>query len=741
MIKKIFLFLGLFIFWTTASAFGVGGMKVDSALNEPLNARISLISVLPEEIDNIKVRLAGPDVFARSGIPRPFFLSKLRFRLMAPENGDPYIRVTTRESVREPYLNFLLEVVWSRGNMVREFTALLDPPTYTPPKLAQAEASEPAPAVSAPRSKPSRAAAQPVSSYGPIESTDTLWVIAGKVQADPSVSRNQTMIALLKANPDAFVNGNINQLKRGAVLSIPSLEQVKSLTRSQANAMVKQQMAEWREGRATGKTAARPRAEAPAAPEQIPAPEAQVSAAPAVESAPVEESEVQAATTDTPDAAGQAEQGESERKQLRVLDADGNWVVSEQSDGSEKSYPAQESDKIREAIRDSEQELVAVQAINQDILELRAALESKVEALKKALEEKDAQLESLRKQIEQADEKASIAAQGSAAGAAPTATPAEPTRQVAQQTDAPTGNVTASTVVQEPKALSSYWKDEYWMILMGAIIVILSILLLLSMRRKDRVHQLATPELFQVSNNELDAAPRAFPEPEMPPRAEPVERVSPASQPATSGYAGMQEEDRSEHRQEGDIGSILTEADIYLAYRRYSQAESLVEEAMQQNPESPELKAKLLEIYAFRRDAKSFQRYLDQVYPLLMTQSPDLWEKVVEMGRELVPEHPAFNGGEADSRIDNATGATPQNEGESDDTLPDDLFDIDLDLPDEPRESYPTDEEGISIEGLMDDRPLPDHHEIPSIEIDINDDDLNLDFDDEDDHPRRKRDD
>lgn len=722
MIKKIIFFLSLYIFWSTAGAFGLGELKIDSALNEPLNARVALISVLPEEIDNIKVRLAGPDLFARAGIPRPFYLSKLRFKLVAPENGDSYIRITTRESVREPFLNFLLEVVWSRGNMVREFTALLDPPTYTPPRVARTRAAKAAP----PAPVRAQAIPQPVQNYGPVRSSDTLWVIAGKVQASSSVSRNQTMMALLKANPNAFVNGNINQLKRDVLLTVPRLEEVAAITRAEANAMVRQQMAEWRQGRASAKMAAVGRP----GPSSVSATRPGATAAPE-KSATDRVDEVAGSEADTAESARTGEE-ETASKQLRVLDADGNWVVSDEND---KRYPARESDKIREAIRDSEQELVAVQAINKDILELRTALESKVEALKKALEEKDAQLESLRKQIEQADEKATVAVQGSRiassdAGAALSPTP--------EQTGVPAGNVTASTVVKEPMALSSYWKDEYWIYLMGAVIVILSILLLLSMRRKDRVHQLTTPELFQVSAEEAGLERQPFPHEESSSvRSRHVETAP--VQPVVPDFDALQEVELEPdgQRSGGDIASVLTEADIYLAYRRYSQAESLVEEVMRQHPESPDLKAKLLEIYAFRRDAKLFQRYLDQVYPVLKSQSPDLWQKVVEMGRDLVPDHPAFESGYRATTAAAAEGGSPTPAMGDDDPLPDDLFDIDLDLPDDEHNGLPSsDDDAISIEGLMDDRPMPDHHEIPSIDIELDEDDLNLDFDD-DQKPRR----
>lgn len=207
MIRNSLLLLLLLILSTSAFALGLGGIKVESALNEPLDARVGLISVEQMAIDDIRVKLAGPESFRRAGIERPFLLSKLRFRPVFPETGEPYIQVTTRESIREPFLDFLLEVNWPRGNLVREFTILLDPPTYQPPRSEVVVSPTPTPESASPGDLPS--------AYGPVQRTETLWVIAGKVQPDADVSRNRTMVALLKSNPDAFHRGNINLLKRG----------------------------------------------------------------------------------------------------------------------------------------------------------------------------------------------------------------------------------------------------------------------------------------------------------------------------------------------------------------------------------------------------------------------------------------------------------------------------------------------------------------------------------------------
>lgn len=312
-----------------------------------------------------------------------------------------------------------------------------------------------------------------------------------------------------------------------------------------------------------------------------------------------------------------------------MVDADRSWRLS---DKSELGYPTQESDKLREAIKDSEQELAVVQDISKDIVELRAALESKVLALKTALDEKDAQLESLRKQIELVGAKSTAVSPGQSGLSA---------GGLAVGTASQQGNLATAAPVSDSRPLASYWKDSYWMILMGIIIVILASMLLFGRRRRENQGAFEPPDLFQLSSEQVLMGERGVAEPaamidellETP--QEPQKKATPPQPEVVPEAAAFTESSV-------DIASILTEADIYLAYRRYSQAESLVEEAMSQNPESPELKAKLLEIYAFRRDKKAFGRYLEEVYQILMVQSPELWEKIVDMGQDLVPEHPAW---------------------------------------------------------------------------------------------------
>ena len=120
------LMLVLMLMSTQAMALGVGKIKTLSAFNQPFEGEIALLSLEPGELDSIKVALATPEEFSRANIDRTFLLSRLKFETMLKEDGKAAIRVFSQEAVTEPYLNFLVEVVWPKGRVVREFSVLLD---------------------------------------------------------------------------------------------------------------------------------------------------------------------------------------------------------------------------------------------------------------------------------------------------------------------------------------------------------------------------------------------------------------------------------------------------------------------------------------------------------------------------------------------------------------------------------------------------------------------------------------
>src|SRR5688572_23219819 len=119
------------LFGTAAHALSLGDIEVYSALNQPLEAEILLTSVRPGETEGMLIRLASEEAFVQAGVERPFYLTKIKFRLESKPDGTQYILATTTNPVREPFLSFLIDIDWPRGHLVREYTVLLDPPVFT----------------------------------------------------------------------------------------------------------------------------------------------------------------------------------------------------------------------------------------------------------------------------------------------------------------------------------------------------------------------------------------------------------------------------------------------------------------------------------------------------------------------------------------------------------------------------------------------------------------------------------
>jgi pilus assembly protein FimV len=263
----------LCIFPTALFALGLGDIRLKSALNEPLDAEIELVSATPDELASLRASLASPETFARYGLERPRFLSSLDFRVGTASDGRQVLFVRSRESVTEPFLTFLIEVNWSRGRLLREYTLLLDPPIYMPgpdqgaePVSAPQTAAEdsaragaverpaeaaPAPPVPAPApsiSRPSAPISADSGSYT-VQDNDTLWKIASGMRPGTRSDINRMMIALFQANPEAF-RGNINRLRSGAILRVPSDAEFDSLAAADAAAEVRRQTAEWRDSQA-----------------------------------------------------------------------------------------------------------------------------------------------------------------------------------------------------------------------------------------------------------------------------------------------------------------------------------------------------------------------------------------------------------------------------------------------------------------------------------------------------------
>ena len=232
-----------------ANALGLGEVELQSFLNEPFGAEITLRRTDGINPADIIVNEASRRDYERLGISRDHFLSNLRFDVGTGPDGRLVINVSSRQPVREPFLNFLVEVVWPNGRVMREYSVLLDPPVYAEHLTRAPAVAAPttAPQISAqrevatPTRQPDRAMPRPTTTtrvsqnnFGPTGASDTLWGIALAVRPDESVTPQQVMLALQDLNPDAFIDGNINRMKRGQVLRIPSEDQIRTRTRQQA---------------------------------------------------------------------------------------------------------------------------------------------------------------------------------------------------------------------------------------------------------------------------------------------------------------------------------------------------------------------------------------------------------------------------------------------------------------------------------------------------------------------------
>ncbi len=255
---------GLLLLPSASFALGIGKLQRLSVLNEPFSGRIELISKDPDELESLKVELAGAAEFERAGVQWVAVVNQLRFEIVLSDSGRDFVRVTSAEPIREPFLNFLLEINWASGRLIREYTVLLDPPLYDPGRrMAPGSSIAAAPPSDIPtaiaraeerrqtrRSSPRTRARGDISGIDrPTESGDTLWAITAQVRPDDAVTMQQAMLALLRTNPEAFIDENVNNLKRGYVLQVPGYNEFTSTSRAEALEEIVRQHALWEEYR------------------------------------------------------------------------------------------------------------------------------------------------------------------------------------------------------------------------------------------------------------------------------------------------------------------------------------------------------------------------------------------------------------------------------------------------------------------------------------------------------------
>ena len=290
---------------STAMALGLGRLAVQSSLGETLRAEIDITSLTSEEAGTLKVRIAPPESYRAAGVDYNAVLPGATTQLMRRPDGRPYLRIASDRVVQEPFIDVILEITWASGRLVREYTLLIDPPTMarapaappaapsTAPSISAAPsaapaAPSPAPAPSAAAPAPAPAAAattqapapspraaapaapRPVTPAAPapqrpevdqyvVKQGDTLYRVATRTQRG-GVSLDQMLVSLFRGNPQAFIDNNMNLLKSGATLKVPSADDARAVAAGEARQVIQAQSADfgaYRQRLASGAPAAR----------------------------------------------------------------------------------------------------------------------------------------------------------------------------------------------------------------------------------------------------------------------------------------------------------------------------------------------------------------------------------------------------------------------------------------------------------------------------------------------------
>lgn len=371
--------LGLALLSNAALALGLGEIRVKSQPGQPLLAEIPVISSEPGELEQLRARLASPVTFERVGLPRPEGLvNELDFAIALDDAGRPVVRVTSRTPVDVPAVNFLIEVDWGQGRLVREYSALvsapgtlaaagqpvIDAPAAAPTDIIErpvepvATASaepEPAPestpqaapdvpARPAPAPTPAAVATPapsvaPGDTLAPVRRGQSLSQIAAPLAREQGYTLDQAMVALLRANPEAFINGNVNLLKQGAVLRVPESADAQTILESEAAALVRSQIAEWRSARAP--------IPQPAAVVEPVAPSAPASRAPAVAEARLEIAPAATSTTGSGTQSGVSAGGEGEMLANEQLQQSKEDLAAREAEVQELRAQVAELEKLK----------------------------------------------------------------------------------------------------------------------------------------------------------------------------------------------------------------------------------------------------------------------------------------------------------------------------------------------------------------------------------------------------------
>lgn len=582
---------------TPVSAYplGIGDIQMHSALNQNLDAEIVLYGTEGESAEDIRVSLAPPEKFDEAGVAWSYFLSKIKFKPVTQADGSIIIKLTSKEVLNEPFLDFLLEVSWDKGNLYREFTVLVDPPVaYTRPVIPVVQKVQQSTQITQKNAGVAATETDYISSVDKyvINRNDSLWKVAEKVNTNKDVSIEQMMMALYEANPDAFFEKNVNALKAGETLDIPGTEVILKLSQNQAKASFRQQNNVWK-----GQVAAKALAQRVSDSEI----DSQLDLV-----APVDVEITEKSILTGNDASADTVSGQSKTEKLAMTSSDEGLALQ-----ARMAKMEQQLTMMQKMLLLKDEQIAAMQN-QKNITTIPDKIESVTDSDKTPITPKTGETETVVEIPVKID-----------------------------KTPKPIPKPKPDPVVQPE---SDFLSDTLTTILTGVGIALVSILGVIFWRkRRIEADAEADAESMFASASEISLPDTT---------AEDSSALVINNDGSTSYDVGTVGESSflSEFTPsdfdafDSDQSEVdpISEADVYLAYGRYQQAEELMRQAIEDFPDRNECKLKLLEIFYANENKTAFEEYATELKNAGKTTDFEFWSKVVEMGSELDPDSPLY---------------------------------------------------------------------------------------------------
>ena len=612
-----------------AQALSLGRISVLSPLGSPLLAEVEILDINADEAASLKAKAASPEAFKAAGLEYNPALTALTITLQKRPDDRSYLRIRSDRAINDPFVDLMLEASWVSGRIVRDYTLLFDPPNSQPnqvsipstPQLssvpAQIRAPAPSPSNNEVRPSTSSSARPPALprtatkkptplAEKPTVSDQSVTVkpgdTAGRIAASlitPSISLDQMLVAMLRANPDAFVAGNINRIRAGAVLNIPGTEEVQATPASEAKQIIHAQSQDFNEFRSKLATNAPVTTLAAADRQASGTVQSKVDDKKASASVPDKLTLAQSSVNSKSREAAIAKEREAKEVAKKAEDASKNIADLTKLATATATAPA--------VIAPTPQATVVAAPTTKAPLTPNPALTAGAVVAAPAMAPGPEPVSSV-----------PIAAVNAPTpeASAPQPLASEPVKKVAAFTPVP---------APESSFIDELLDDPLVPAAAGGLLALLAGLGFY----RHKKHKASAPIDSEFSES----------------------RIPPDSFFGASGGQRVDTQDSAladssmlytpSQLESADDVDPVAEADVYLAYGRDIQAEEILKEALRMRPDRLAIHQKLLEIYAKRRDLKSFENISKQALKVSGGESQE-WDRVSELGRSIDPSNELY---------------------------------------------------------------------------------------------------